>query len=292
MGDNELGAFLRARREAVTPAEVGLPSGPRRRTPGLRRAELATLAGISVEYLTRLEQGRDRHPSAEVLGALANALRLGADERFHLLLLSKQATGAALLCPVAEPPARSVRPTVRAVLDRLEPTPALVVNRLGDVLAHTTAYARLVGPVGLLDTEPPNLTWFVFADPRARSAYPDWDRVADERIAHLKIEPCPRRAAFVEDLTIAAGAAVTDRLDTSAGLPQRTGVERLVHPEVGELRLAYETLELSDADDQRLIVYLPADSGTSAALDRLTGHSAGDHRSDTDALTALTGRPG
>ncbi|MBI0384744.1 helix-turn-helix transcriptional regulator, partial [Streptomyces albiflaviniger] len=89
MSDNELGLFLRSRREAVAPADVGLPTGPRRRTPGLRRAELATLAGVSVEYVTRLEQGRDRRPSAPVLSALADALRLTASERVHLHRLSK-----------------------------------------------------------------------------------------------------------------------------------------------------------------------------------------------------------
>ena len=94
MSENELGAFLRARREAVTPTEVGLPSGPRRRTPGLRRSEVATLAGISVEYLTRLEQGRDRNPSPSVLGSLADTLRLTVEERVHLRRLEKASNGA------------------------------------------------------------------------------------------------------------------------------------------------------------------------------------------------------
>jgi len=144
VSDNELGAFLRARREAVTPDEVGLPAGARRRTPGLRRAELATLAGISVEYLTRLEQGRDRHPSAQVLGALAGALGLSAEDREQLRRLGK-ATGGNV-CPAVEPPAGSVRPTVQALLDQLEPTPAFVANRLGDVLAYTIGYERLASP--------------------------------------------------------------------------------------------------------------------------------------------------
>jgi transcriptional regulator with XRE-family HTH domain len=284
MSDNELGAYLRTRREAVAPADVGLPGGTRRRTPGLRRAELATLAGISVEYLVRLEQGRDRHPSAQVLAALADALRLSGDERHHLRLLAKAAGGDGhLLCPAGEAPARSVRPTVRALLDRLEPAPAFVINRLSDVLASTAGFASLAGPLGLLDAEPPSLVRFVFTDARARAAYPDWDRVADELAANLRLESShgDRHAAeLVEELTITAGAPFTDRLAAPPIVPRRTGVERLVHPDVGELRLAYETLELPD--DQRLVVYLPADQATSATLDRLAGRQPG-------ALRAVTG---
>jgi transcriptional regulator with XRE-family HTH domain len=284
---NELGMFLRGRREAVAPADVGLPGGTRRRTPGLRRAELATIAGVSVEYLARLEQGRDRHPSVQVLGALADALRLSPGERLHLRRLAKE-TGGNLLCPGAEPPARSVRATVQALLDRLEPAPAILLNRLSDVLAFTTGYERLAGPIGLLDAEPPNLIRFVFTDPRARDAYPEWDRVADEQVANLKsgsLRADPHVAELADELTVTAGAPFSDRLPAALlSVPLRTGVERLVHPGVGELRLAYETLGLGlpDADERRLVVYLPADEATSAALDRLTGRQPG-------ALRAVNG---
>jgi transcriptional regulator with XRE-family HTH domain len=282
VSDNELGTFLRARRETVTPASVGLPAGPRRRTPGLRRAELATLAGISVEYLTRLEQGRDRHPSAQVLAAIGDALRLSAEDRIHLRLLTKATTGH--VCQAAEP-ASSVRPTIRAMLDRLEPTPAVVVNRLSDILAHTDGYVRVAGPIGLLDGHRPNLARFVFTDERARTAYPSWAAVADAQVAYLKIESYradPHVTEMVEDLTITAGAAFTDRLGTTTALPPRTGTELVHHPDVGPLRLDYETLDLTDADDQRLIVYLPADAATAAALDTLTGRRPG-------ALRAVSG---
>src|ERR1700754_869172 len=115
MTETELGAFLRAHREAVSPAAVGLPNGTRRRTPGLRRAELATLAGVSVDYLTRLEQGRDRSPSAQVLAALAETLGLSRDERIHLHRLAKTAATTTGGCVGATRP-RTVRPTVRALL--------------------------------------------------------------------------------------------------------------------------------------------------------------------------------
>ena len=273
---NELGRFLRDRREATAPAAVGLPAGARRRTPGLRRAEVATLAGVSVEYLTRLEQGRDRHPSPEVLNALAGALGLSSADRVHLRYLSK--ANAGVICPAGVAPAADVRPTVRALLDRLGPGPAVVLNRLGDVLAPTTGYERLAGPVGLLDGHRPNVVRYVLVDPRARAAYPDWERVADHHVAQLKGEVRrgdPAALALAGDLTVMAGPEFTERMAAPSGPPQRTGVERMVHPEVGGLRLAYEILDLPDADEQRLIVYLPADAATTAALDRLAGRRSG-----------------
>ncbi|MET9432344.1 helix-turn-helix transcriptional regulator [Streptomyces sp. NPDC003036] len=284
MSDNELGLFLRTRREAVTPAEVGLPTGPRRRTPGLRRAELATLAGVSVEYVTRLEQGRDRHPSPQVIAALAEALRLTAAERIHLHRLTKGADPTSM-CGASAPPVLTVRPTVRALLDRLEPSPAVLLNRIGDLLAWTAGYEALAGPVGLLEGAPPNLARFVFADGRAREAFPDWDRVADEQVAALKQGPFrsdPHVAALADELGVTAGAEFTERVRTLPGLPAPTGITRLKHPEAGALRLAYETLELPADDDQRLVVHLPADDATAAALDGLTGRRPG-------ALRAVAG---
>ncbi|MGA4842668.1 helix-turn-helix transcriptional regulator [Streptomyces sp. G45] len=279
MSDNELGAFLRERREAVTPAEVGLPTGPRRRTPGLRRSEVATLAGISVEYLTRLEQGRDRHPSPQVLGALGDALRMSVEERLHLRRLDKANSGAEdPCCADAPPPARTVRPTVRELVERLEPTPAVLLNRLSDVLAYTTAYERIARPLGLLDGDRPNVVRFVFTDDRARDAFPEWDQVADDEVAHLRTESPLIDGyvrGFVDELTVLAGAPFADRATGAPAVPRRSGVKRFTHPEVGALNLAYETLALPDIDGQRLLVHLPADEATAAALDRLNGRQPG-----------------
>ncbi|MFD0363583.1 helix-turn-helix transcriptional regulator [Nocardia sp. GCM10030253] len=277
MSDNELGLFLRTRREAVTPAQVGLPTGARRRTPGLRRAELATLAGVSVEYITRLEQGRDRRPSPPVLGALADALHLAPSERVHLHRLTK-AADAGFSCMGGAQPPREVRPTVRAVLDRLEPAPAVVVNRLRDALAWTEGYERLMGSTGLLDDEGCSLALYVFTDPRARTVYPDWEHVADELVAALKQGPFradPHIAALADELTVAAGAEFTRRVQNVPSLAAATGITRLAHPDAGNLRLSYETLDLSADDDQQLIVYLPADESTAHALDALTGRRPG-----------------
>ena len=275
VNDGELGQFLRTRRELVSPADVGLPVTPRRRTPGLRRAELATLAGISVDYLVRLEQGRDRHPSAQVLAALADALRLNDDDLAHLRRLATVAQGTEL-CPMLTPPARVVRPTVRALLDRLEPAPALVLNTIADVLAWTQTYDRLARPLGILDGDPPNLTRYTLLDDRARNTYPDWTHVADEHVANLRSNsrPDPVTQAFIEDLR-GAGAEFNRRWDCQLVASKRSGVQRIAHPEVGELRVAFETLQLSDADDQRLVVFLPNDQATSDALDVLAGRQPG-----------------
>ncbi|GAA1648179.1 helix-turn-helix transcriptional regulator [Actinoplanes couchii] len=274
--DNELGRYLRARREGTAPAVVDLPSGSRRRTPGLRRAELATLAGISVDHLTRLEQGRDRRPSPEVLNARATALRFTSADRKHLRFLGKVPAG--VMCPSGHTPAAEVRPMVRAMLDRLEPGLAVVLNRLGDVLAATDGFGALVRPLGLLEGRRVNVVRWHFADDRARTAYPDWQTIADDHVARLKSEVRrgDRHATeLADDLTVLAGGEFVDRMAAPSGPAPRSGVERMTHPEAGRLALAYETLELPDADEQRLVVHLPADAATAAALDRLTGRRSG-----------------
>lgn len=284
MIEGELGTFLRSRREAITPAEVGLPVGTRRRTPGLRRAELATLAGISVDYLIRLEQGRDTHPSAQVLAALADALHLSEDDLSYLRRLAAVTQGTEL-CPQAMAAAHTVRPTVRAMLEHLEPAPALVLNHVADLLAWTEGYEQLARPLGILDADEPNLLWFTFTDERARAAYPDWDDVADEQVANLYTIHYgdPDARALVDRVSSAAGAPFTDRWKRGAVAQKRTGVKAIAHPEVGLLRLAFETLDLPDADRQRLVVYLPADTATAAGLDRLAGRQPGGLRSVSSA---------
>ncbi|MBU2664201.1 helix-turn-helix transcriptional regulator [Actinoplanes bogorensis] len=276
MSDNELGLFLRHRRESIDPATAGLPASSRRRTPGLRRAEVATLAGVSVEYVTRLEQGRDRHPSAPVLGALADVLRLTATERVHLYRLTKGA-GAHFPCRPGMTPGRVVRPTVRALLDRLEPTLAVLVNQLGDVVAGTPAFQEFADPIGLHD----NVPRYVFTSPRAKTVLPDWPAVADHWVAVLKEGPFradPSIAALTDELSVTAGDDFTRRLTTVPGTPSRTGVLRLAHPTLGPLTLSYESLDLPADDGLRLLAYLPADPATAAALDyplRLVSPSGG-----------------
>ncbi|MFG1928168.1 helix-turn-helix transcriptional regulator [Cryptosporangium sp. NPDC048952] len=247
----ELGDFLRSRREGLRPEAAGLRPGSRRRTPGLRRGELATLAGVSVEYLARLEQGRDRHPSAQVIGALADALQLSDPDRLQLRRIAKAQDGVP--CLIIEPPATEVPAAVRMVLDRLEPSPAVVLNRITDVLAHTDGFRLLAEPIGLLERG--NLARYVFTDPRARDAYPDWSAVASLRAADLPDRADPY---VTDDLTTAATPA-----------PHSERLEVWRHPDVGDLRLRPEVLVFPDADDLRLVLYLPHDEDTSERLDRL-----------------------
>ncbi len=278
MSDNELGTYLRGLREAVSPEQVGLPAGARRRTPGLRRAELATLAGVSVEYLTRLEQGRDRHPSAAVLSSLAEVLALTPVQRVHLHRLAKGAEPG-FTCNGSPHPNRVVRPQVQSILDRLAPAPAALFNRIGEVLACTDGYRALVGPTGQLDGGlPAGYPRWLFTDPRARTVHPDWEHRADLAIASLKQGPFradPLVSALIDELSLLAGPEFTRRLATIPGLPDATGVLCMNHPEAGTLRLAYERLDLSADDEQYIQVHLPADESTAAAIDLLTGRRPG-----------------
>jgi transcriptional regulator with XRE-family HTH domain len=278
-----MGDFLRARRDATQPEALGLPAGSHRRVPGLRRSELATLAGISVEYLVRIEQGSDRNPSPAVVNALAGALRLDVAEREHLRYLAKIGSGACM-GPLAQS-RPDVRPAVFKLLDQLEPGIAFVTNRLGDVLAYTNGFELLARPSGLLDADRPNLTRFVFADGRAREVFPDWDQVADERAFDLWLGPSAERSAqFKAELVPIAGDDFTRRLNQHA-LPPR-GTLRWMHPAVGELRLDREVMELPPTDAQQMVVFLPADDATADAVNRLRAR----HGATLRAVSVRTAR--
>jgi len=263
----DLGVFLRARREALRPADVGLVDNGRRRTPGLRREEVAALAGVSIDYLTRIEQGRDVNPSASVLVALAAALRLGDEERTHLAKLAAIAHSPEL-CPEATPLADDVAPGVRHLLDALGATPAFVVGPLGDVVARNEAWERVVTSLGLLDDPRVNLAWYVFQHPRARAVYRDWDAAADEQVARLRAAEPRWRAepAFVTLLEkLVAVDAFASRWSTHPVAEKRRGTKALEHPEVGELLLAFEVLVLAE-DDQQLVTWRAADDATAERL--------------------------
>ena len=261
-----LGDFVRARRDSTRPGSVGLPAGGRRRAPGLRRSELAALAGISVEYLVRIEQGRDRNPSVSVVSALADALQLDPTEQEHLRYLAKLSSGSCLggLAQLR----LDVRPTVRTLLDQLEPGIAVLTNRLGDLLAYTRGFDQLAGPTGLLDAPSPNLTRFVFTDRRAHNVFPDWEGIAQEQAFDLRLAPAGERSeGLMADLEAAIGHELTTRFDRHQ-VPDRS-TQRWHHPVAGELRLMREVLELPAADAQQLVVLLPADDTTADALRRL-----------------------
>jgi transcriptional regulator with XRE-family HTH domain len=259
-----LGDFIRVRRDSTQPETLGLPVPDRRRSPGLRRSDLATRAGISVEYLTRIEQGRDRNPSISVVNAIADALSLDASERNHLRYLAK-ITGGECSAHSRPPVRRDVRPSVLDTLRLLEPGIAVVTNRVGDILAYTSGYELVMGDV--LDTDTPNLTRYVFTHPNARAFFADWDDIADEVVFDLWHGPDVEGFEWLSaELAPVAGPEFTRRLNHHRVPPR--GTLRLNHPSGPELRFLRESLELT-ADAQQLIVFLPADEATAQAVEQL-----------------------
>ncbi|MEU6378950.1 helix-turn-helix transcriptional regulator [Streptomyces sp. NPDC046909] len=256
-----LGDFIRSKRDSIQPETLGLPTTGRRRSPGLRRTDLAARAGISVEYLTRIEQGRDRNPSIAVLNGLADALSLSPTERAHLRHLTKITGGECTAHTRPAPEPQHVRPGVLQTLRLLEPGIAVLTNRLGDILAHTPAYAAVTQGSGLLDTQPLNLTRYVFSDPRARTFFADWDDVADEQAYDLWFANSPSNSA-----QFTAEPELTRRLQRH--IVPRRGVLRINHPYGHELRLEREIFEL-DSDALQLTVHLPADDRTAQAVEQL-----------------------
>ncbi|MBF6144984.1 helix-turn-helix transcriptional regulator [Nocardia nova] len=264
---SELGSFLRSRRTALAPEAVGIRVEGMRRTAGLRRAELAQLAGVSPGYYTRLEQGRAPHPSPSVLAALANALRLSADEREHLFALG----GDVRLQP-AEPGELSLG--ARRMLELLsEPTAAYVIDRYSDVLAWNAGAAALFGHL-VEGSGRPNNVRYVFTDPEARQRFSDWNEIAADSVAHLRAatgrrpdDPTLRR--LVADLH--ARSALFRELWADHELRHKvSGHKRLYHPLVGAFTLDYAVLAVPNVPGQRLVAY-SAEPGTTAydALVRL-----------------------
>jgi len=246
----ELSDFLRSRRARLRPEDVGLPDYGRRRVPGLRREELAQLAGVSVDYYVRLEQARDIHPSDSVLDAIAGALRLSDDERAHLF---------ALVRPSRRPRRRApqrVRPAVRRLLDSAG-VPAFVLGRRMDVLA-ANALAEALHARG-------NMLRQVFLDDGARVFFPEWEAVAAETVAYLRLTADPDDPQLIElvgELSLRSEdfRSLWARHDVKA---KSFGVKRFEHPQVGPLELEYESLALPDPD-QVLVTYTAAPGSPSA----------------------------
>lgn len=259
-----LGDFLRLRRARVAPADVGLPTGPRRRVGGLRREELAQLAGISVEYYQRLEQGRSGGPSPEVVDALARALGLDEVERAHLRALAAPARGRR--APAATRP-DAVRPELARLLRMLGPVPALVLTDRFDLLAANSLAECLFG-------RPTNLARYLFLDPSSRNRYPEWDEVAASTADGLRLTagryPSDRElATLIADLSAASPAF---RVHWGRGdVTLRTSGRKVVrHPEVGTLTLHYENFVPVGEPRQRLLTLTPAPgSADEAALQLL-----------------------
>ncbi len=265
----EFSDCLKSRRALLQPEQAGLPATPgRRRTPGLRREEVAQLAGVSVDYYVRLEQGRNVQPSPAVIDALARALQLDEDERRHLTALVSQDQTP------ARRGAERARPGVLRLLQMLGPTPAFVLGRRMDVLAWNPMAAILLGDFERFPVSRRNMLWLLFMDAHSRALYMDWTKVARESIAHLRASSArhPGDAGIAALVTELSAKSVEFRQWWSQHDVREKGHGRknLNHPEVGPLCLDYEALRLHDGDDQVLVTYTAeAGSPSQAALDLL-----------------------
>ncbi|MER5781438.1 helix-turn-helix transcriptional regulator [Streptomyces mobaraensis] len=268
----ELGEFLRSRRARLRPAELGLPDyGGRRRVPGLRREELARLAGVSVDHYVRLEQGRTLHFSEAVLDAVARALRLDAVEREHLYRLARPWSDAER--PDGSAPAQRVRPGLRRLLDSVADVPAYIVGRNTDVLAWNRLAAALITDFGALPPRQRNLARLVFLDEGVRGLYADWRGKASDVAAYLRLDAGrhpddPETAALIAELSDASSefreAWAEHRLKDKTH-----GRYLYRHPAVGELDLGFEALRLPDDPDQALVAHTVEEGSPSQTALRL-----------------------
>ncbi|CAL9440505.1 hypothetical protein SUDANB6_02228 [Streptomyces sp. enrichment culture] len=284
----ELSEFLRSRRARLKPQDVGLPAyGHRRRVPGLRREELAQLAGVSVAYYTRLEQGNGRNVSAEVLDSIARALRLSDAEHAHLTHLAKPKRHKRK----AAARAQQVRPALRHLLDSLDGVPAYITGRRTDVLAWNRTAAALFGDWDELPAQERNWARLVFLRPAYRELFVDWEQKASDVVSYLRMDAgChpddPRLAALVGELSVKSEEF--RRLWATHDVKEKShGTKRLRHPLAGELTLSFETFRLVDDGEQSLITYHAEPGSPSAeALRLLASWGADATRSGTAARTS------
>ncbi|MEU5192083.1 helix-turn-helix transcriptional regulator [Streptomyces klenkii] len=254
----ELSEFLRSRRARLQPAEVGLtPYGGRRRVPGLRREELAQLAGVSVAYYTRLEQGHGQNVSTAVLEAIADALRLTGAEREHLNRLVRPSVKKTRPCRPPRP--QRVRPSVQHLLDSMENTPAYVVGRRLDIIAWNRMACALLGDLDAMPAGQRNMAWQIFLEPATRELYTEWEKKAADVVAFLRLDAgrCPedpQLAALVGELSVKSPEFRS--LWAAHNVEDKGfGVKKLHHPVVGPLTLSYETLVLPADQNQQLVTY-------------------------------------
>ena len=268
MQRDQLADFLRRRREAIRPAEVGIAGGPRRRTAGLRREEVAMLAGMSVDYVVRLEQGRSSQPSTQMLGALARALRLSEDERDHLFHLAGHQP------PPADAVARQARAGLIRMLDLLGDTPAMVLSDLGEALAQNRASLLVTGDHSGFTGDRRYLVYRWFTGPETRAGHPpeEQDRHARQVVADLRAaagrRPGDATVTGLVNRLLAASPEFRRRWAEHEVAVRRADRKTLLHPRVGPLLMDCETLMTPDLG-QMLLVLTPADAETRERLDLL-----------------------
>jgi len=245
-----LGDFLRSSRSRISPADAGIAASTGRRVAGLRREEVAELAGVSVDYYARLEQGRERGPSPQVLDAVSRALHLDVDARAHLFRIAG-------VGPTIDGGRESVHPSLLALLDRFEDSAAYVLGRAFDVLAANAPAKALLAPFA----PELNMTRILFIHPLAHTIYPEWERMASATVHALRLNA----GLFARDESIASLVA-----ELSAASPEFTqlwndqtagGLTRAFkvfnHPDAGRVELTYQTFEVKDAPGQQLLVGSP-----------------------------------
>jgi transcriptional regulator with XRE-family HTH domain len=263
----ELGAFLRSRRERLTPECVGIIPSARRRTPGLRREEVAQLAGVGVTWYTWLEQGRDIRASAQVLDAIARTLQFDSHEQAHLFTLAGVATTT-----IADE-CLALCHTVQPLLDQLEPYGACVITPRFDLLAYNRIYASFFDNLDELPIEDRNALWLTFTDPQWRKVIVDWDEVVGRMVAEY-------RAAMAEHLDEPAWKTLVARLHAAS--PEFTAfwerhdvqsvqsrTKRTRHPTAGLLKLDYTNLWVGQQVGVRIVAFTPADERTRERLEAL-----------------------
>ncbi|MEV0942151.1 helix-turn-helix transcriptional regulator [Micromonospora wenchangensis] len=268
MQREQLADFLRRRREAIRPAEVGIADGPRRRTAGLRREEVAMLAGMSVDYVVRLEQGRSSQPSTQLLGALARALRLTDDERNHLFHLAGHQP------PPAEGIARLARAGLVRLLDLVGDTPAMVLSDLGEVLAQNRMSILLSGDHTGLTGDRRYVAYRYFTDPAVRDLHDpgEWRRHARQQVADLRAvagrRPGDPAVTGLIDRLRAASEDFRRLWAEHEVAVRRSDRKTFVHPRVGRITMDCETLVTPDLG-QQLLVLTPADAEARERLELL-----------------------
>ncbi|HEY1320825.1 MAG TPA: helix-turn-helix transcriptional regulator [Streptosporangiaceae bacterium] len=257
-----LGQLLRSRRERLVPADVGLPPGSRRRTAGLRREEVALLASLSTTYYTFLEQGRPVRPSAQVLDALATALRMSVAERRYLHVLaygSDDLSGGGAASPA---PAERLDPSVACLVQRLDPFPTYVKGRRWDVLAANPAARELFTDWPALPPGQRNLVRWMFTSDRAREVYAEWESEARAMLGRFRLAAAHHRGDPGFEALITALQSESElvkqwwpRHDVT---PIGSGSKKLRHPRLGLVDYSHVVLQVADSPDQTLVTYSPA----------------------------------
>lgn len=262
--DTELGRFLRARRTQTSPEQVGLTIGMGlRRTPGLRREELATLSGISIDYYVRLERGKETRPSPSVIDALARALQLDDQEHQHLRELAVRAAHYASEPP--PPPSRTVRPHLKLLLETMRPNPAYIISRSMDLLAWNPGGLALYAGLDDWPLKQRNLARYLFLHPASRDLFPDWDNQVRGCVARLRAQAgtapdAPDLTSLVGELLLKSSdfARLWERYDVTG---RKHTHKTFHHPHVGIIKLSAQSMNLEGTPGQRLGVYV-ADPGT------------------------------